>query len=214
MAEGDEIRVPGLPIAARQNFAEGHFGGEWRFGVDEAEAIGDAMDVDVDADGWEVEADGDGEVGGFASDAWEFAELFDGVREDVIEFFVEGARQFFEVVGFGVVVADGVDESSEGLFGDAVEVGRGEGAGARGGLEEACGGFGGTGVFCAGGEDGGDEDAEGVARLGFEEVDDGGRVRREFAAQDTIDLRYIIDCHGVYYTIFGERVQEGKNGKW
>ena len=79
-----------------------------------------------------------------------------------------------------------------------------------GGLEEARGGFGGAGVLCASGENGGDEDAEGVASLGFKEVDDGCWVRHEFVAQDTIDLRYIIDCHGEYYTIFGVRVQEGK----
>ena len=48
--------------------------------MDEAEPICDAVDMNVHTNGRKVESDGDGEVGGFASDAWEFAELFDGVR--------------------------------------------------------------------------------------------------------------------------------------
>lgn len=173
LPERDEIRIPCFPITARQNFAKAHFGREGRFGMEESEAVCDAMDVDVDADGREVEANGDGEVCGFASDAWEEAKFFDGMRENVVEFFAEDARQFFEVVCFGVIVTNRIDEASEVLFGDAVEVGGSKGAAVGGSLEEARSGFGGAGVLCTCGEDGGDEDAERVACLGFEEVDDG-----------------------------------------
>ena len=195
MTKGNQVRVPGFPIAARQNFAKRHFGGEGRFGVDKAKAIGDAMDVDVDTDSGKIEANSDGQVGGFASDAWEEAELFNGVREDVIELLAEDGWEGFEMACFGVVVADGVDEAGEGLFGNAVEVGWCKSAAVGGGLEEACSGFGGAGVLCACGEDGGDEDAERVASLSFEEVDDGGWVRREFVTEDAVDDGNVVDSH-------------------
>lgn len=195
MTKGNQVRVPGFPIAARQNFAKRHFGGEGRFGVDKAKAIGDAMDVDVNADSGKIEANSDGQVGGFASDAWEEAEFLNSVREDVIELLAEDGWEGFEMACFGVVVADGVDEAGEGLFGNAVEVGWCKSAAVGGGLEEACGGFGGAGVLCACGEDGGDEDAERVASLSFEEVDDGGWMRREFVTEDAVDDGDVVDSH-------------------
>ncbi len=76
------------------------------------------------------------------------------------------------------------------------KVGRRKSAAVRRSFEEARGGFCGASVFGASGKDCGDEDAEGVMRLGLDEFDNGSLARCEFAAEDAIDRRYVFYGHG------------------
>ena len=50
------------------------------------------MNMDIDADGRQVEADGYRKVGGFASDAWKSAEFLDSLRQYAAEFFLKYCR--------------------------------------------------------------------------------------------------------------------------
>ena len=92
MAEADKVAVPGLPVLYRQDSAQFHFAFKWSFCVYEPQIVADAMNMDIDADGRQVEADGYRKVGGFASDAWKSAEFLDSLRQYAAEFFPEYFR--------------------------------------------------------------------------------------------------------------------------
>ena len=50
------------------------------------------MNMDIDADGRQIEADGHRQVGGFASDTGKFAEFLDSLRQYAAEFFSKYCR--------------------------------------------------------------------------------------------------------------------------
>ena len=83
----------------------------------EAEPICDTVDMNVHTNGGKVESDGDGEVGGFASNPWKLAKFLNGVRENIFELFVEDAWKGFEVAGFVAIEANGIDDLCEFFFG-------------------------------------------------------------------------------------------------
>ena len=85
LSEADEVAVPGLPVADGQDLAELHLRFDRLLRVDELEPVADAVDMDVDADGGQIEADGDGQVRGLASDPRQFAELLNGLRQHPAE---------------------------------------------------------------------------------------------------------------------------------
>ena len=88
LAKGDEIGVPRLPIPYRKNFSQRHLGIVGGLGRDEAEAVGDAVDMDVHADAWFVKAQCHHEVGGLASHTWQLAKLFNGAGQHAPKFFL------------------------------------------------------------------------------------------------------------------------------
>ena len=196
LSEADEVAVPGLPVADGQDLAELHLRFDRLLRVDELEPVADAVDMDVDADGGEVEADGDREVRGLASDTRKFAELLDRLREDAAELRLKDAGEFLEVTGLVPEEADGIDELLDLGDGEALEVGRGEPLPGRSG-EEALHGACGAGVLGAGGEDRTDEHAEGVVGLRLDQFDDRRGMGLEFLLQGPVDGRDVFDGHGI-----------------
>ena len=85
LAKRDEVAIPSFPVFDWEDAAKLHFRLQGRFCFDEAEPVANAVNMHIDADGGEVKADSDGEIGGFASDARKLAEFLDSIWEDAAE---------------------------------------------------------------------------------------------------------------------------------
>ena len=149
------------------------------------------MDVHVHADRGQIEADGDGEIRGLASDAGEFAEFLDRLREDTAEFLVEDVGERLQVSRLVMVEPDGEDQLLKFCDGELAKAVRG--VASRG--EKALHCAGGTGVLGAGGENGADEYAEGVVGLRLDELDDRRSMSLEFLLERPVDGGDVLDCH-------------------
>jgi hypothetical protein len=73
LTEGDQIGIPGAPIADRQDGAQRHFGLERCACPDQPEPVADAVDVDINADRGFAESERNDQVGGLASDPRQLA---------------------------------------------------------------------------------------------------------------------------------------------
>ena len=198
LSERDEVAVPRLPVLDRQDLAERHLRLHGLRGLDELQPVANAVDVHVHADRRKVEADGNSEVRGLASDPRQFAELLHRVRQHAAELLVKDVRKGLQVPRLVMVEADGEDELFDLSDGEAAEVARGEAERIpllRCG-EKALHRAGGAGVLGAGGEDGADEHAEGVVGLRLDEFDDGRRMRLEFLFERLVDGGDVLKCHG------------------
>ncbi len=122
LAEADEVGVPRLPVADGQDFAQFHFGLDRRARVDEFEPIADAVDVYIDADRREVEADRDGEIRRLAPDAREFAKFLHRARQDAAEARAQDLGERLQMFRLVAVEADGIDEFFDFLSREPVEV--------------------------------------------------------------------------------------------
>ena len=162
----------------------------------------DAVDVDVHADGRQVEAHGHREVGGLASDTRQLAQFLHCVRQHAAEAFAQDGGKGVQVAGLVVVEADGEDEFLEFRDGNRLEgVGRGGTAHAS---EETLDGACGTLVLRAGGEDRTHEDAERIMRLRLDQLDDGRGVRLELLLEQAVHLRYVFKRHSAlsFFRVF------------
>lgn len=79
-------------------------------GLEESEAVADAVDVDIDADGMFIEGRCEDQVGGLSADARESAEFIDCIGDLSVEFAIEDCGELAEVPRLGVVETDGEDE--------------------------------------------------------------------------------------------------------
>ena len=121
--------VPGLPILDGQDLPKGHFGFERGLGFDEAEPVADPVDVHVDANGGQVEADGDGQVRRLAADTGQLAKFLNRVRQHAAELFLQDLRQGLQVPRLVMVEADGIDQLLDLLDAETLEIVGGEGGG-------------------------------------------------------------------------------------
>ena len=104
------MRVPRLPVADGQDLPQRPLRLERRLRADEPEAVGDAVDVHVDADRRQVEANRDRQVRRLASDPRQLAERLDRARQNAAELLAQDARQLLQVPRLVVVEPDGIDE--------------------------------------------------------------------------------------------------------
>ena len=77
LAVGDEAGVPSRPDVFGQEAPQRHLGFERRLRLDEAEAVRDAVHVDVDADRGLFKRERHDEIGRLPPDAGQFAERLD-----------------------------------------------------------------------------------------------------------------------------------------
>ncbi len=160
LAPGDEPVVDFEPVFGGQDFAQDHFGFVGCFGFDVAPAVGDAVDVGIDADARFEEASGKDEVGRLTSDALEFQEGVEVVGDVAIVFVEKGAADGVDGFGLGVVEADRIDNIGDFFFREAQHAAWGSGA-----FKQALGSFGGAFVLGAKAEESTDKNFEGVAFL-------------------------------------------------
>lgn len=159
----DEPVVRAAEERARDVPGEDLLGLEGSFGVGgEADPFGDAEDVGVDGHGGFVVDDGEDDVGGFAADALQGLEGFNGVGDAAAVCLFEAAGHGDEVAGFGAGVGDGADVFEDLVFGGGGEVGGGGIA-----VEEGRGHEVDPFVGALGGEDHGDEEFVGGAVVEF-----------------------------------------------
>lgn len=83
------------------------------FCIDVVLEIDDFVDMCVDVDGWNLKGFGEYQVCGFVFDFGKLYQFVDCVWYFVIKVVVEGFVSFFEVLSFGFVEVDGIDQ-----FGD------------------------------------------------------------------------------------------------
>jgi len=105
----------------RQDFTQGHLGLEWGFSAEQAQAVGDAVHMHVDADGGLVETQRHHQVGGLATDSRQFAQFLDGRWQQAAEFGVQGFRQRFQVACLVAEEAHGVDQPLQLFSGDRAQ---------------------------------------------------------------------------------------------
>ncbi len=53
--------------------------------MDESKSITNTVDMDINTNGGQVETHGDREIGGLASNTWQFTKFLDGVRENAVK---------------------------------------------------------------------------------------------------------------------------------
>ena len=151
------------PVVLRDEFHEDGLDFFWVGLAGEAEAGGEARDVGVDDDA-DVLAEGvaEDDVGGFAADAGELDEFVHGLRDVSAMLVDEEPAAGADVFGLGAVEADGAEVVLEGG-------GIGLGVVARGAVffEEGGGDFIDLHVGALRGEDGGDEEFEGIGEGEF-----------------------------------------------
>ena len=190
LAQADEEGVPLFPILCGKVLAQGHLGVIRGFRDEQPEAVCDAVDVDIDADGLFVEGNGDDEVGCFASDSGELAELFDGLWDGTVELGVEHVRDLFDVPCFLAEEADRKTEVFEALGVDLPQGIEIWDFGEEFGDNLGCGL-----VLGACAENRGDEDAERIACVDRDEVDDGGAVGVELMLEKRVDGGKVFERH-------------------
>ena len=105
LAEAHEQIVVFDPVWLGKLRAERSFSLLRRFGLDIAPAIGNSMDVSVDADPRLVVAKGHDEVGGFAADSVQLEELVNFVRNFALILFEQGAANMANRLGLGLIEA-------------------------------------------------------------------------------------------------------------
>ena len=77
---------------------------------DGAEPVGDAVDMGIDGDARQAEALGDHDIGRFPSHALDGEQLVQGIGHDVVVFFDDGSRDFFDKTRLHLVEAYRIDD--------------------------------------------------------------------------------------------------------
>lgn len=186
LAKGDEVGVPGLPVADGKDLAQSHFGVVGGLGGNEAEAVSDAMHVHIYADARLVKAQGDDKVGGLASHARQLAELFNRARQNASELFLKDMRQLFQMARLVSEETDGIDELLQFVLRNFLQIIRGPDM-----LEEASAGACCAGIFGARTQDGADKDTERIIRLRCDQFNDRRRSGFISLLQQLVDRRYV-----------------------
>ena len=190
LAEGNEVGVPGDPVAYRQQGPQGHLRVVRGFRVDETEPVRDAVNVDVDADGWLVEAERDDKVRCFSPYAGQFTEGFDGIGEDAAELRVQHVGQSFQVASL-------VTEETDGIYGPLEFVERNlaqvlRRCDTRKKPSTRCGG---AGVFRTRAQNGTEQHTERIACLNSDEVDNRSLRTVEGGLELAVNCRKIRRFH-------------------
>ncbi len=190
LSVGDEVAVPGFPIAFGEAVAKRHFRFQRRLGLNQAQPVRDAVDVNIDADGVLIEGHRNNQVGGFTPDSGQFAEVLDRIRNPPTEAGVQGIGQRFQVLGLHSPETDREDQLAQLCFGNVAEV-----LYVIDDLEQAVGRLGCRLVPGSRAQDGRDQHLERILRLGLDELDNGRLFLRVLGFQDAIDSGQIRKFH-------------------
>ena len=95
LSKRNEARIPRLPIHHGENPAQRHFRFQRRLGFEESESVVDAVDVDVNTNGWFVEGNRDHEVRRLSPDSRELTKRLHRIGDPSAELFVDYIGQLF-----------------------------------------------------------------------------------------------------------------------
>jgi len=105
----DQQVIEDAPMAFGKDRAQGHLGLLRRLGPHVAPAVGDAMDVGIDADPWFAIRQRDHEVRGLAPHAFEREQFIKVARHAAAVALKERVTEFLNAAGLGPIEANGID---------------------------------------------------------------------------------------------------------
>ena len=180
------MRVPRLPVFDRQDLTQSHLGFERRFRIHEPPSVADAVNMHINTDSRKVEADSHCKVGGLASDARQFAQLFDSIRQNTAELLLQHLRQRFQMAGFIAIEPDWIYELLDFIHCQPLEIFRTEHLTLCGGEQPShCPG--GALILRASRKDRANQNAERIMRLRLDEFNDWSGMCLELLLQRTIN---------------------------
>ena len=180
------MRVPRLPVFDRQDLTQSHLGFERRFRIHELPSVTDAVDMHINTDSRKVEADRYSQIRGLASDARQFAQLFDSIRQNAAELLLQHSGQRFQMAGLVAIEPDWIYELLDFIHRQPLEISRTEHLTLCGGEQPShCPG--GALILRASRKDRANQNAERIMRLRLDEFNDWSGMCLEFLLQRPVN---------------------------
>ena len=104
------MRVPRLPVSDRQDLPQRHLSFKRRFRIHKIPPVADTVDMYIHTNRGEIETYGNCEIGGLASNAGQFAQLFDRIRQNAAELLLQHLRQSLQMPCLVAIKSNRINE--------------------------------------------------------------------------------------------------------